>query len=258
MSVLTTEVHGHVLHIGLNRAPKRNAFNVELLQALAAAYTRLEEDCDLRCGLLFAHGEHFTAGLDLAEVGPSVMSGEALFPPEHVDPLNLTGRRRTKPVVLAVSGYCFTIGIELALACDVRVAAEGTRFKQMEVQRGITPFGGATLRFPQLVGWGDAMRWLLTGDEFGPVEALRMGLVQEVVALGEHVPRAAWIAERIAAQAPLAVQATRRNAELGVRVGEAALLASLMDEARALMSTDDAREGMRSFVERREAKFTGR
>jgi len=257
MSVLTVEVHGHVLHMGLNRANKRNAFNLELLQALAAAYTQLEEDADLRCGLLFAHGDHFTAGLDLAEVGPAVSAGDPLFPPEHVDPINLTGRRRTKPVVAALCGYCFTIGIELALACDVRVAAEGTRFKQMEVQRGIMPFGGATLRFPKLLGWGDAMRWLLTGDEFGPEEALRIGLVQEVAPFAEHVDRAAWIAGRIAAQAPLAVQATRRSAERGVREGEAALLESMMDDARGLMTSNDAHEGMMSFIERREAKFTG-
>ena len=258
MSVLSEEVRGHVLHMGLARPEKRNAFNLELLRALAAAYTRLEEDPSLRCGLLYAHGDHFTAGLDLSEVGPAVRSGTALFPDDQVDPLQLTGRRRTKPVVIAVSGYCFTIGIELALACDVRVAAEGTQFRQMEVQRGIMPFGGATLRFPALIGWGDAMRWLLTGDAFGPEEAHRIGLVQEVVPAGEHVSRATWIAERIAAQAPLAVQATRRNAELAATHGEAAAQAGLMDAARALMDTEDAAEGLLSFVERREAVFRGR
>ncbi len=258
MSTMTVEVHGHVLHIGLNRANKRNAFNLEMLQALAAAYTQLEDDDNLRCAVVFAHGDHFTAGLDLAEVGPAVMAGKALFPAEHVDPLGLSGRLRTKPVVIAVCGYCFTIGIELALACDVRVAAEGTRFKQMEVQRGIMPFGGATLRFQQVAGWGNAMRWLLTGDEFGPDEALRMGLVQEVAPFDEHIQRAVAIAERIAAQAPLAVQATRRNAQVAARSGEEAALEAMMGEARGLMSTEDAHEGMMSFVERRAAVFTGK
>lgn len=253
---LTVEAREHVLEMGLNRPAKRNAFSIEMLRVLAGAYTRLEEEDDLRCGLLFAHGDHFTAGLDLAEVGPAVQSGELLFPEAHIDPLDL-GRRRSKPVVVALSGYCFTIGIELALACDVRVAAQGTRFRQMEVQRGIMPFGGATLRFPQL-GWGNAMRWLLTGDEFGPDEALRMGLVQEVTPLGEHVDRARFIADRIAAQAPLAVQATRANSSIAIRNGPDAALEPLMDEARALMGTEDAREGMLSFVERRAAKFTGR
>jgi enoyl-CoA hydratase/carnithine racemase len=258
VSVLTEDVRGHVLHIGLARPEKRNAFNIALLSALSEAYTRLEDDPSLRCGLLFAQGDHFTAGLDLAEVGPAVRAGKALFRDDRVDPLQLTGRHRTKPVVIAVSGYCFTIGIELALACDVRVAATGTRFRQMEVQRGIMPFGGATLRFPALIGWGDAMRWLLTGDEFGPEEALRIGLVQEVVPHGEHVEKAAWIAQRIAAQAPLAVQATRRSAAMAVADGQAAALGSLLPDARALMDTEDAAEGLQSFLERREARFKGR
>jgi len=258
MSVLDVHTRGHVLHMGLNRPAKRNAFNLEVLAALAAAYTRLEDDPHLRCGLLFAHGDHFTAGLDLAEVGPAVSSGATLFPPEHVDPLNLIGRRRTKPIVAAIAGYCITIGIELALACDVRIAADSTRFRQMEVQRGIMPFGGATLRFPRLIGWGDAMRWLLTGDEFDATEAHRIGLVQEVVPAGAHVERGSALAARIAEQAPLAVRATRRNAELAVVAGEAAALEELMSAARGLMTSEDATEGLMSFVERRAARFTGR
>ena len=103
-----------------------------------------------------AHGDHFTAGLDLAEVGPAVAAGKTLAPDDManaVDPLDLFGRRRTKPVVCAVQGICFTIGIELLLACDLAIAAEGTRFAQMEVRRGIMPFGGATLRFPAAARW---------------------------------------------------------------------------------------------------------
>ena len=122
----------------------------------------------------------------------------------------------------------------------------------------IMAFGGATLRLPRLLGWGDAMRWLLTGDEFDAAEALRMGLVQQVVPAGEQVAAGLHIAQRIAAQAPLAVQASRRNAALAEEQGEAAALAVLMEEARALMGSEDAREGMRSFVERREAVFKGR
>ncbi|MCP4869603.1 MAG: crotonase/enoyl-CoA hydratase family protein [Proteobacteria bacterium] len=256
-STLTVELRDHVLHMGLDRARKRNAFDLQLLRELAEAYTRMEEDPEVRCGLLFAHGDHFTAGLDLAEVGPAVSRGEQLFPAEAVDPLQLFGRGRSKPVVLAVQGYCFTIGIELALACDVRVAAAGTRFRQMEVARGIMPFGGATLRFPTLLGWGDAMKWLLTGAEFTAAEALRIGLIQEVVADGEQFAAAGAVAARIAAQAPLAVQATRRNAALAVEHGPAEARAALMGEARRLMHTQDAAEGLASFVERREARFKG-
>ena len=110
--------------------------------------------------------------------------------------------------MLAVQGTCLTLGVELALASDIVVAADSTRFGQIEVRRGILPFGGATTRFAARVGWGDAMRWMLTGDTFDAAEALRIGLVQEVVPHGEQYERGLALAQTIAAQAPLAVQAT--------------------------------------------------
>ncbi|GAB4533116.1 MAG: crotonase/enoyl-CoA hydratase family protein [Haliangiales bacterium] len=262
--VITTERAGHVFLIGLNRPAKRNAFNLAMLSGLAAAYTEYEDDPELRCALVFAHGDHFTAGLDLAEVGPAVASGAALFPEDAIDPVDLEGlahgnrRRRTKPVVYAVKGWCLTVGMELMMAADIRVAATGTRMAQIEVKRGIMPFGGATLRLPQLVGWGNAMRYLLTGDELSAEEAYRIGLVQEVTSPEELLPRAQEIAARVAAQAPLAVQASLRSARDAVERGMPAAVETLMDEAVALMSTEDATEGMRSFVERREAVFRGK
>ena len=180
-SMISTETKGHVWIIGLNRASKRNAFTLKMLAELSDAYTAYEEDPELRCAVLQPHGEHFTGGLDLADVGPAVASGKMMWPARGVDPLGLTGRRRTKPVVCAARGWCLTIGVELMLASDIRLAASDTRFAQMEVQRGIMAFGGATLRLPQVAGWGNAMRYLLTGDQFGAQEALRIGLVQEVV-----------------------------------------------------------------------------
>jgi enoyl-CoA hydratase/carnithine racemase len=256
-TTITTERRGHVFFIGLDRAAKRNAFTTTMLRELALAYGALEDDPEAWVGVLFAHGDHFTGGLDLAEVGPAVAAGAKLFPDEGVDPLDLFGRRRSKPVVCAVRGVCFTIGIELMLACDVAVAARGTRFAQMEVRRGIMPFGGATLRFPTAAGRARAMKWLLTGDEFTAHEALDMGLVADVVDDGRDLEAATSIAERIAARAPLAVRATRKNALLAAESGRDAALAGLMDAALPLFATDDAREGVMSFLERREAKFTG-
>lgn len=257
-ATVTREKRGHVFLMGLDRAPKRNAFNLAMLRELAEAYAELEADGDARVGLLFAHGDHFTAGLDLAEVGPAVRSGQALFPDNGIDPLDLYGARRTKPVIIAVQGYCFTIGIELMLACDIRVASTTTRFAQMEPKRGIMAFGGATLRFPTMTGVSNAMRWLLTGDEFDAQEALRIGLVQEVTDAGKERERALFIAERIAAQAPLAVKATRKAVLAGLEEGRQAGIDILLPSARALMDSEDAKEGMLSFVERREAKFTGK
>jgi enoyl-CoA hydratase/carnithine racemase len=255
---LTYEADGHLRLVGLNRAAKRNAFNVRMLLELSEAFTAYENDADARCLLLFAHGEHFTAGLDLAEVGPHVATGGGLQGEGGVDPLDLFGRRRTKPVVIALQGYAFTIGIELCLACDVRVAASDTKFNQLEVGRGIIPFGGATLRFAQVAGWGNAMRWMLTGDFFDASEALRIGLVQQVTAPGEQVAVARAIATTISNQAPLAVQATLRASRTALESGPEAAKAELMSEARRLMATEDAAEGVKSFVERRKAVFQGR
>ncbi len=193
---ITVEQRGHILLIGLNRPAKRNAFDVEMLEQLALAYTELENNDEIRCGVLFAHGEMFTAGLDLANVAPQVVKGNGglKFSADSVDPLNLYSER-TKPVVVAVNGKCLTVGIELILAADICVAAENATFAQIEIKRGIFPFGGATLRFPERSGWGNAMRWLLTGDEFavqlalGISEALvntALGLITAIVGIVLH------------------------------------------------------------------------
>lgn len=190
---VTIERRGHLLLMGLNRPAKRNAFDLAMFAQLGLAYAELERDDGLRCGVLFAHGDHFTGGFDLAQVGPAVQQGQSLLPAGALDPWDLTGPRRTKPIVSAAQGYVFTLGIEILLATDVRIAASNARFAQIEVQRGINPFGGATIRFVREAGWGNAMRWMLTGDPFGAEEALRMGIVQEVVPPGASSSgRASW------------------------------------------------------------------
>jgi enoyl-CoA hydratase len=254
-SRITLEKRGHVLLIGFNRPKKMNAFDVAMLKELSSAYETLEQDADARCAVVFAHGDHFTAGLDLANVAPMVQAGTPLYGGQAVDPWGVHGKARTKPVVIAVHGRCLTLGIELCLASDIVVAAKGTRFAQIEIKRGIFPFGGATFRFVQVAGWGNAMRWLLTGDEFGAEEGHRIGLVQEVVDSGA-LPRALEIAQAIAAQAPLGVMATIASARKSL-VEEAAARA-LIPEVQRLMATADAREGVASFLERRSAKFEGR
>ncbi len=255
---ISVETRDHLVLIGLHRPDKRNAFDLRMLRELGEAYAAYEADRELWCAVLFAHGDHFTAGLDLSEVGPAVASGATLFPPGTIDPLDVAEPRRTKPVVCAVQGYCLTIGVELLLASDVRVAADDTVFAQMEVQRGIMAFGGATLRFPQIAGWGNAMRWILTGGRFDAAEAYRIGLVQEVTPPGGQIDRAIAIGAEIAAQAPLAVQATRASALTALEQGPEAAAAALLDQVRPLMTSADAAEGMLSFVERRKARFQGR
>jgi len=175
---------------------------------------------------------------------------------EPIDPWGVHGRQRTKPTVVAVHGRCLTLGIEFCLAQDVCVASSTARFAQIEIKRGIFPFGGGTFRLVQTAGWGNAMRWLLTGDEFDAREALRIGLVQEVVEPGRHLERAIEVAETIAAQAPLGVQATIASARKALN--EEAAARALLPEILRLMSTEDAREGLLSFVQRRTAKFSGK
>ncbi len=255
---VTLERRGRVLLIGLDRAEKMNAFDLRMLRELAEAYTAYEEDPELWCAVLYAEGKNFTAGLDLAEVGPAIERGEPLFPAGDVDPLGLSGRIRTKPVVMAVQGYCLTIGVELLLASDIRVASMDARFGQIEVNRGIFPFGGATLRLPQVAGWGNAMRWLLTGDHFDSEVAERIGLIQDVVTTGSELSHALEIAETIASRAPLGVRATLASSRAMLEEGPAAAASRLLEQGRALMKSDDAREGMASFLERRDAEFTGK
>ena len=259
MSKVTVEKDGHVLLIGVDRAAKRNAWDLQVIDEVAAAYDQLAADDDVRVGVVFGHGEHFSAGLDLAEVlpavqehGPSVLSGKSLH-----DPFGLWGPPVPKPVVMAVQGVAFTLAIELALASDIVVAAADVRFRQLEVGRGILPFGGATLRAPAQLGWGNAMRWLLTGEELGAAEAHRIGLVQEVVPAGQQLARAVEIAQLIARQAPLGIYGTLANARIACRSEDAARehLAGLLPP---LLVSADAAEGVQSFVERREARFTGR
>jgi enoyl-CoA hydratase len=255
---ITREPQGHLLLIGIDRPAKKNAFDLAMLAGLAEAFTELDRSPDLRCGVVFAQGGDFTAGLDLGQVAPSLVQGGGLAPPGAVDPFGVHGPPCSKPVVCAVHGLCLTVGIELMLACDVVVAADDTRFGQIEIKRGIFPFGGGTWRWIEACGWGNAMRYLLTGDMLDAATALRLGLVQEVVAKDRALPRAIEIAEAIAAQAPLGVQATLRSARLAVAEGPAAAAGALLPELQKLMASEDAKEGLQSFLERRAARFTGR
>jgi enoyl-CoA hydratase len=253
----SVEIRGHVLLIGLDRAAKRNAFDLQMYSELGQILGDLQRDERLRCGVLFAHGEHFTGGIELPQWLPFFRDGRLPPLPEGaLDPLaREPARTLSKPLVIAVHGWCLTIGIELLLAADIRVAADDTRFAQIEVKRGIYPVGGATVRLVQELGWGNAMRWLLTGDEFSAPEAYRIGLVQEVVPAGTQLQRALSIAETIARQSPIGVQASLASARMARREGERAAFESMLSDLQQVLASDDAVEGLRSFLERREPRF---
>jgi enoyl-CoA hydratase len=252
-------VEGQVLKICINRPAKRNGFTPKMFRELGEAYTRLDDDPALRVGVLCAAGDHFTAGLDLPTIAPLMRRGEKAVPLGLVEPTDLGTpgyRRRTKPMVVSVQGITYTLGIELMLAADIVVAADDCRFSQLEVKRGIMATGGATLRMAERAGAGNALLHLLTGDEFGSAEALRLNFVQRVVPRGQELAEALRIAQAIAAQAPLV--ATRQNVLKAQEFGPVAAMHDFIPVQTQLANTEDAREGVASFVERRPARFQGR
>jgi len=257
---ISTERRGALLLIGINRPAKYNGFTPRMYRELGEAYTLLDDDPQLRVGVLHAFGPHFTAGLDLPTIAPLMKRGEKAVPAGLVASTDLGTpgyRRRRKPMVVAVKGITFTLGIELMLAADIVIAADNCRFSQLEVRRGIMATGGATLRMAERAGLGNAMLHLLTGDEFGSAEALRLNFVQKVVAAGEELDEALRVAQAIAQQAPLAVAATRLNALKAVEEGPLAAMQEFIAVQQRLSNSEDAAEGVRSFIEKRAARFTG-
>jgi enoyl-CoA hydratase/carnithine racemase len=179
------------------------------------------------------------------------------LPEGNIDPFGLR-RVCRKPIVTAVQGITYTVGIELALAGDIVIAADSARFCQMESKRGIAPLGGAHFRYITRSGWGNAMYHLFLCDEFGAAEAYRVGLVQEVAPAGQQVERAMAIADIIARNAPLGIQVTKEAGRKFIEAGEQAAIAVVPQIRDRVMGTEDAKEGIQSFVERRAAVFKGR
>ncbi|HEX7886823.1 MAG TPA: crotonase/enoyl-CoA hydratase family protein [Phenylobacterium sp.] len=250
------ERHGHILKIIIDNAAKLNAFSPEMMEELSAALTLLDRDDDLWIGVLCSEGKHFTAGLDMPKFfGPKAVKVDR--PAGNIDPFGLENRCR-KPLVTAIQGICFTIGIEIMLAGDIVVAANDARLCQMEAKRGIAPLGGAHFRYVTRAGWGDAMYHLLLCDEFTAAEAHRIGLVQEVVAPGQQVDRAMELAGIIAKNAPLGIQVTKEAGLKFIEAGERAAIDVIPEIRARVMDSEDAKEGIQSFVERRAAVFQGR
>jgi enoyl-CoA hydratase/carnithine racemase len=249
----------HILTVTVDRVDKRNAWDIDVIQGVARALTRLRDDDRLRVGLITAAGPDFTAGLDLPAVAPVIADGNpgAVLPPELVDPWDFMGEPCPKPVVVAVQGRCYTLGIELILASQIAVAAEDTVFAQLEVARGITPLGGATLRLSSRLGPA-GLRYLLTAEEFDAATALELGLVTRVVPVGQQEAAARELAERIAANAPLAVQASLAQWRAGERAARDAAAQLLRTEGPALFATEDLEEAITAMMERRDPRFRGR
>ena len=255
---ISTEVRGKVFLIGIDRPEKYNGFTPKMFEELADAYAELDNNDQLRVGILFAHGKHFTAGLDLPKFADAMKAGEPILPTNGIDPFSLNPPLRTTPVIAAMKGICYTAAIELMLASDIVISAKSARYSQLEVGRGVMAAAGATFRMVERAGWGNAMKVLLTGYEFTAEEALRFNFIQEIVDDGEEFNRALELAEEIARQAPLAISATLKSANTYYFDSPQAAVENFIPIMQELSNTEDAAEGVQSFIEKRPPVYTGR
>ena len=250
---------GNVAVITLNRPHVMNAINAEMSAAAEAAINELLEDPDLRVGVLTGAGRAFTAGADLKEVA----AGRSLLAPGQRETGfgGFTRRLIPKPLIAAVNGYALGGGTELMLACDLAIMSEDATLGLPEVRRGLIAAEGGLLRLARQVPQKLALEVLLTGSPVDAPTASQWGLVNRVVPTGEVLATALELAERIAANAPLSIAATKRlvyaGPDLGSDWGQRAWEAS-NTETRAILKSEDAREGPRAFAEKRPAQWAGR
>jgi enoyl-CoA hydratase len=242
--------------VSLNRPEALNAFDVEQLDRLGAALHALGEDHSVRAAILTGAGERaFSAGADIRAMAEMTNSDAIAFARKGHAAANALALL-PQPVIAAVNGYAFGGGCELAIACDIRIASKNARFAQPEVSLGIPPGWGGSQRLPQLVGPGFAAEMIYTGRHVDADEALRTGLVNAVHPMDELMPAAREMAARIARNSPLAVRTSKRLIAQAFSGDPAAGLASEIAAFGAAFATQDQREGMRAFLEKREAAFS--
>ena len=241
--------------IRINRPEARNALNMEVRKLIAKHLIEMGEDDAICCIVLTGNDKSFAAGADIKEMAGA---GTIEMLARGTHKLWRTIAACPKPVIAAVNGFALGGGCELAMTCDIIVAGESAKFGQPEVKIGIIPGGGGTQRLPRAVGKYKAMRYVLTGDLFSAKEAFDMDLVSELVPDAEVEKRAVEMAKQIAALSPLAIQQAK---EAVLRGMDAALDTGLALETKAiqiLFSSQDQKEGMAAFIEKRKPKFSGR
>lgn len=255
---ITVERRGRIVLIGINRPSIQNRLDPEAYLALAKAYYDYDHDPSLRAAVLFGHGDNFSQGLDVDGFKAVATSGGPALGDGLIDPLGKKMPGLTKPLIVAVHGDTWNMAHELFLVADVRVAAENTNFGQDENTHGRFPGGGSTVRFTREAGWGNAMRYILTGDHWSGREAYRMGTVQEVSATPQMaLDKAIEIADRIAANGPLGIKTSLASAHLAIDAAQADALSQLDAQRAALYRSNDFQEGRRAEAEGRPPAYQG-
>jgi enoyl-CoA hydratase len=251
--VIETDKRGSTLVITIARPAQRNAVNRAVSLGIAEALDRLDQDADLRVGILTGRGGSFCAGMDLK----AFLDGER---PELEGRGfgGLTERSPAKPLIAAVEGYALAGGFELALACDLIVAAENAVFGLPEVSRGLVAGSGGLVRLPARIPRNIALQYALTGERMDATTALRWGLINELVPAGESLTAALNLAYRIAQNAPLAVAMSKRIVNEATAWPQSEIWERQTPLVDAVLATEDAREGARAFAEKREPRWTGR
>jgi enoyl-CoA hydratase len=258
---LLFERDGHVATVTLNRPEARNALSGEMIARMADAWVEIDEDPGIRVAIVTGAGGHFCAGADLKAMAAG-HPDDQWTPRFTADPdLHWKGLLRhfqpRKPLVAAVEGYAVAGGTEILQAMDLRVAGESAVFGVAEVRRGLFPLGGSTVRLRRQIPYTVAAELLLTGRQMTAAEAKDVGLVGHVVPDGTALDAARALAEQIAANGPLAVQAILQSLRESANLTEAEGLARELELGWPVFATEDAKEGARAFAEKRAPTFTG-
>ncbi len=262
MNEVLYEERDRIAFITLNRPEAMNALNTPLRAQLLNAFIRFRDSDGAWVAIVTGAGERaFCAGADLKEMSQrnrALHEGavDTFWEPETLA-LN-RGLKIWKPIIAAINGYCLAGGLELALSCDMRIAAEGSSFALTEVMRGILPGGGGTQRLPRLVPFGVALEMMFTGERIDAQEAYRIGLVNHLVPKADLLPAAQRLAERILQNAPLSVRAIKESAYRGADTGMDEGLRIEAFLSRIIRTTSDSVEGPTAFAEKRPAQWQGR